>query len=52
MTELRPVFNAEATAARKQFIKHSEGYEARDVHKYPRDRIVGKKKSSLKLKSW
>jgi hypothetical protein len=51
-SELRRIFIAEATAARKQFIKYGEGYEARDVHNYLRARITGKKTSSLKLKSW
>jgi predicted transcriptional regulator len=50
--ELRRVFIAEATAARKQAIKSGTGYEAKDVHKHLRDRIAGKKKSTLKLKSW
>ena len=51
MTELRREFIAEATAARKQFIKYREGYQAKDVHKYLRDYIAGKK-FDLKLKSW
>ena len=50
--ELRRVFIAEATAARKQAIKSGTGYEAKDVHKHLRDHIAGKKKSSLKIKSW
>ena len=49
---LRRILIAEATTARKQFIKYGEGYEARDVHNYLRARITGKKTSSLKLKSW
>ena len=50
VSELRHIFIAEATAARKQFIKYGAGYQARDVHNYLRARIKGKKTSSLKLK--
>ena len=52
VSELRHIFIAEATAARKQFIKYGAGYQARDFHNYLRARIKGKKTSSLKLKSW
>jgi hypothetical protein len=46
------VFIMEANAARKQVIRSGTGYEAKDVHKYLRDRIADKKTSSPKLKSW
>lgn len=49
--ELRRIFIAEATTARKKTIKSGKGYDAKDVHASLRDRIAGKKnlRSSLNL---
>lgn len=50
--EQRAEFNADAIAARKATQKSGKGYAVEEVHAYLRDRILGKKTTKPKAKTW
>lgn len=50
--ELRAGFVDEAQAARAQMLKSGKGFEANEVHAYLKARIIDKKATKPKAKSW
>ncbi|MDO8459117.1 MAG: hypothetical protein Q7T07_19620 [Burkholderiaceae bacterium] len=50
--ELRAGFVGEAQAARVVMLKSGKGFEANEVHAYLKARIIDKKATKPKAKSW
>ena len=48
----RAIFVADARVARKQMQDTGKGYDADEVHAYIQARVVGKKVTPPKAKSW
>ena len=50
--ETREKFLADAVIARRSTVSTGKGYDADDVHKWMRKRVVGKKASRPKAVAW